>query len=562
MESKTFKNFSIILLIIFLSSFVEGIRINEINYNPINQTYYDEYIEIYSESPINLSEFILCDLSDCDNLILYKQYNSSYYLITTNQSNYRDCDCNIYIIDDSRLGNGLNNDGDCIFLNSSSLNLSFCYNDSIEQGYSLQFFNGSWRKCELSPCQENFCEGEQDFYVEFPKIIFNKNREFPVFIDAKNKSILYDVKIDILANGTRLSMIYDENQKVWKSTYYYVNGINLTNKIFILKINSNFSGQATLEVKIRDYVTYIYPIFIFNIFLDESQNQSQQENESYIKVIDYEVDSSFVKTKLKIYRGNTRKYAVYAYIYDRENNKKVSEDTVVYALDKFIEYNLVLPIKLKEINKSKNYLLVVEGLDLKEQREIFLEKTFQKNYSCYEFRSKEKSYKVNGQENKREINFESFILSYEIENIANKVYFIRGSLKNRGKASNFYVWSYLEDCLSCEMSKEENAISLYLEQNQTKNFELENKAIKNASGFYDLIINVWKEDESIKEIREKVFVDNKLSENANTANIGLCKDDGSYKDVNKDGKLKVFLMALILLIVLFFAYFLVKARKS
>jgi len=543
------KKILVVFFILIFFNFVKSLSIIEINYNPINQTYADEYIELYSETPINLSEFTFCDLQDCDGLILYKEENSSYYLITTNQSSYKDCNCSIYFVDDSRLGNGLNNDGDCIFL-SSSINLSFCYNESINQGLSLQFINGTWKKCPLTPCSENFCE-EETFFVDYPQIIFNKRKEFPVLIDASNKSILYDVKIDITNDETRLSKIYDENEKKWKSTYYYINSVNLSNKVFILMIDSDYFGNAIMEIKIKNFITFLYPIKIIDFFLNSSsqQNQTNQSNESYIKIVEFKKDEDTVKVKIKVYRGDTRKYAVYAYILDKEKGKKISEETIFYALDKFREYNLVLPIDLKNVKESKNYSLVLEGLDLKEEKEIFLEKS-QEIFKCDEIeKSKEEIKKEN--EKVEEIDFGNFSLAYEIKSFDNKSFVVEGSLKNKGEPVNFYLWSYFEDCLSCEKSKEENVIIFFLNQNQTINFNLKNKILKEARGFYDLIINVLREGGEIKEIRESVFVDNT---NSNIKN--KCNDSIESKKENKNFFIALifffsFLIFLLLLILVF-----------
>jgi len=566
LQKKDCRIFLILILIVFyfkFVKFVDALIINEINYNPINQTYYDEYVELYSETFVNLSDFVLCDLEDCDGLVLYKNLNSSYYLITTNQSNYKECNCSIYFVNDSRLGNGLNNDGDCIFLFSSSINLSFCYNESIEKGYSLQLINGSWKKCFLTPCTKNYCEEEENFYVEFPKIIFNKNKEFPVLISSKNNSVLYDVKIDVLANETRLSKIYDENEGKWKSTYYYVKSVNLSNKTFVLKIDSNFSGDATLEIKIKNFSTYVYPISILDFFIKETQNQTnqtQQQEESYLSIVDYKVDKDFIKAKVKVYRGDTRKYAIYAYVLDKEKEKKISEDTVFYALDKFKEYNLVLPIKIKNVEKSKNYFLILEGLGLLEKKEIFLEKNFeQENISC-------KFYKeISEGEQTKEIDFGNFSLSYVIKSFDNKFYLVEGSLKNRGKKGRFYLWSYVGNCLSCEKSKEENVLSFFLNQNQSANFSLKNKVLSDAYGFYDLIINVLKEGEEIKEIRENVFVDNRISEvKAKEYNIDETMKCFDEKEKNNKEKNNYFIfIPLIFLFLLFvLSFYLFKKIKK
>jgi hypothetical protein len=280
-----------------------GLGINEINYNPINQTYKDEYIEIYGYSGFNISDFIVCDgneskIGKCNSIKLYKFVNSSFALITVEGSNYADVNASVYFVNGSKIGGGLNNDGDCVYFYTPNFTFLIdfvCYKGNGKKGNSFQFFGGSWQECPITPGYENFCEGQQrqeqeqqqkqsqqKFSVFYPSNVLNNGKEFVVLIDTEDKS-LYDVKIDITANGERLSEIWNENEGKWKSTYYYVTGLTLNNKTFVLRIKGNYSGEANMDVKIRNGTktdSFSFSIKIHNYFLPQEQEKTEKENQT------------------------------------------------------------------------------------------------------------------------------------------------------------------------------------------------------------------------------------------------------------------------------------------
>jgi len=521
------KKFIFILILIFFIGFSEAININEINFNPSNQTYADEYIEVYSFKGFNLTNFIICDAIDCDALLLYKFVNSSYALITTNKSNYASINASVYFVDDSRIGNGLNNDGDCVYLYYSNILIDFvCYNESVEKGNSFQLIEGRWQECSITPGYENSCEKEEEFKVYMPEFVLNKNKEFIVSVDARNKSKFYDIKIDVKSEkGERLGEIYNEKDSKWQSTYYYINSVNLTNKSFILKITSNYVGNAFIEIKIRDIASYIYPIKIVDFFVKEASEVNESlKNESEIQLLDFPEEAeenSIIKVKVNVYRGDTRKYAIYTYIYDNKSKEVVSEKTVFYANEKFKSYTVTLPIKINEIKESKNYILVVEGMDLKEEAVIFIK----------DIPKAEINENKNNVDNLTYYSFDNFDISFNFDKNIKKNYEIVIELKNKGKPRYFYVWSYVysgSNCISCEESRDENYVKVFLNENETAKFKLKDEIVKDAFGFYKLKINVLEEGKKtakgfsfdifvnttkVKQV-EKIIFENKLIKNS------------------------------------------------
>ena len=81
-----------------------------------------------------------------------------------------------------------------------------------------------------------------------------------------------------------------------------------------------------------------------------------------------------VKVKVSVYRGDTSKYAVYAYI---EDDNTVSEKSTIHVKTKFVNYTMQIPIQLKSNCNEKyddgEYDVVIEGLDVEARREIDIE---------------------------------------------------------------------------------------------------------------------------------------------------------------------------------------------
>ncbi len=75
-----------------------------------------------------------------------------------------------------------------------------------------------------------------------------------------------------------------------------------------------------------------------------------------------------IDVKIRIYRGDTRKYAVYAEIED------ISKKTTMHFKDKFANYTLTIPVQIKpncnEKYQEGKYELKVHGLGTSDSEEI------------------------------------------------------------------------------------------------------------------------------------------------------------------------------------------------
>ena len=150
--------FSLFIVMILVIDLVQAISISEVNYNPQGDDNNKEYIEIYSQEPINLSNYTIEDLSSLDVLTLVKSSNSSYYLVVEENFDHTQIDATIYTVGPT-IGNNLNNDNDQITLKDSNGSIieTFTYTSEIganNNNKSLCKFpesTGNWQECIQTP---------------------------------------------------------------------------------------------------------------------------------------------------------------------------------------------------------------------------------------------------------------------------------------------------------------------------------------------------------------------------------------------------------------------------
>jgi len=99
--------------------------------------------------------------------------------------------------------------------------------------------------------------------------------------------------------------------------------------------------------------------------------QYQQQTQSKIEIIKIDNNAKFgqaVDVKLEIYKGDTRKYAVYAEI------EEISKKTTMHFKDKFTSYTLTIPIQIKPNCNEKypdgKYNLKIHGLGTSDSEKI------------------------------------------------------------------------------------------------------------------------------------------------------------------------------------------------
>jgi len=114
----------------------------------------------------------------------------------------------------------------------------------------------------------------QNISVSYPPSI-ESGRQFNLnlnLIDFKNDT--YDVKIEILGHGERIAKIFNYGE--WKSTYYYVNNAIKDNEegVFQLEVE-NYTGNANIEIKIRDSKNNLKSFSNYSIEILEKQEENE-----------------------------------------------------------------------------------------------------------------------------------------------------------------------------------------------------------------------------------------------------------------------------------------------
>lgn len=94
---------------------------------------------------------------------------------------------------------------------------------------------------------------------------------------------VYDVKIDILAEGKRIARIFDKN---WKSTFYYIKNLS-ENQDFLLNITEDYTGTAdmNISIKIGSKITKIGKIIEIECGKKEVKEEKEKEEAEEIPKI-------------------------------------------------------------------------------------------------------------------------------------------------------------------------------------------------------------------------------------------------------------------------------------
>ncbi len=495
---------------------------------------YCEWIELYnpSDEQVNLTNWKLCDdnlLSGYINNTDTQNYldngtllNPKQYAIITDGGSgtlvYDNFDVSetalALHIEKSSLCGGLSNSKESILLiNDEILIDNVTYEDSWGangDGKSLQFFNNSWCANTPTPGQENYCPSQPSFIFSYPShvlsdgTIFLVNVEFSGFSDG-----MYDVKIDVMdGNESRIGRIYDTNDKEWQSTTYYIyNASTVENGsgsyLAYLKIDpdKNYTGIATAQARLRLSETYaesdLYTFSVVDTILSEKTEEESQELNSSLRILDISPSPAkfgdVVKVKIDSYRGDTAKYAVYAYI-ESDSEKKVSEETTMHFKNKFTNYSLIAPLQLKPNCNGKyddgDYRVIVEGLDERDSMSIKIEGITK---SLCEETTIEKTTSTKG-------SFTYAIVDAPQEVASGEEFTIQLNFQNdddeKHKAE---VWSYVYSGNKCYCKdREENKEEVSLAPEKSEIITLKNKVIDAEPGNYKLKVYIIKDNQKTK----------------------------------------------------------------
>lgn len=279
--------FLISIFIVLLSDAVLAeLRINEVVYNPLGKDNYKEFVEIYSNEPMNLTNWTISDGDSEDILKKINDIDSNYALIV--ETGYiLDIPENIALYSaGASIGNGLSEDDKVILFDSEKKEIASMQIFKINEGYSLEFFENNYYKS----LNINGTPGSENSIKEIPK-------EEPEEIEESE----------------------EEGEKV----------------------------DTTI--------------------LDQ---------ESTIEITKYPEKIGFgenISVEVNVYRGSIAKYAVYFYV-GKDNKTLITNKISEHARTKYMNYtfNFTTPLKSNCKNKYEpgKYYIFVEGLELKENKEI------------------------------------------------------------------------------------------------------------------------------------------------------------------------------------------------
>ncbi len=516
------KIISLIVFILFIE-IVSAVRINEIMYNPGGNDNNKEFIEIYGTN--NLSDYLIKDSETNDSLSLLKfKNNSDYSLIVEEGFDFFAVNCSVFSAGSS-IGNGLNNDKDSIFLyyNNTMID-NYSYINSIDENYSLEFFNDSFKKSLTeggtpgkinsynfmnktnntdNPDDKNNLSDECNITLSIE--IKDTNNSFPVYNNKETIEFYNNIEPDIYffeieywvedLFGNIIKKHYNTSNNNKKS---YTPSIDGNEKALIIKnrllwvncsnINNKTSSERYIIIKNKD--------FTLN---EDSSIEIKEINSEDIKF----GETLFID--LKVYKGNTNKKVIYVYA---KGEEKISETTKIYLNSEYTDYEFGIPLRLKDNCKRKyddgEYELIAEGLDEKEESIILIEGLS----NCPEDEKiiSENNKKTNAKE-----------IQYKLINHNDTVYIKnKTEIKNilniynpNPESYNFTVYSYIYNgpkCYSDEGNRENNKVIFTLKANENKTISLKN-SFEGDDGNYSYKIKIFKDNEkTAEEITKKMTV--------------------------------------------------------
>lgn len=317
--------FKIIYFFFLVNSVYSNQFISEINFLD------NEYLEIYSNQTLNLSNSLLFDtagINKSNTLELYSKKNSSLYLIVGDDFletyNISNLNCSIYKSGKSNLGyRNLKNTGENLsLLVNSSLNFTFIklqdYNFNTNQTLNYNYYNDSYYLSNNSIC-------------ELPKlkIIINQpNYGFEIIFE--NSIIFEKLKYKFKTNATNFTIEYwitDYQNNILKSKR---NTTNTNTKTFTPKLNSSDILIIHSNLYINSNITKYINQTIFYYKAPLIKNISNQSNNCYINIITYE--DLFYQNKLEYrFKVPNKNFTIEYWIEDYQNitikNKRNTTNT-------------------------------------------------------------------------------------------------------------------------------------------------------------------------------------------------------------------------------------------
>jgi len=487
-------------LLIFIEITVADVFINEVMYNPEGNDNNKEFIEIlFSDETINLTGYIIEDSGSSDVLELLSYYNSSYALIVEEGFNYTGTNASIYSVG-ATIGNNLNNDEDIVIIKDSNniiLDVLHYYSEwgGYGNGKSLCKIDNIWQECSKTPGLSNSYTNQIPNNCDWAiKVILNRT----VFEDPEFQIRVIKLEGEGKANLTVDKWIEDSRGNIEK-TYASWNVKDVLNyktsskySPALAKGDAYFIKANITGVSCEDYnvSNNFFSAMIFIVDEEQSTNPN-----SSIKILEVSPSSAefgdIIKIKINIYRGDTLKYAVYAYV-ENEDRNEISEKSTMHFKDRFTNYTLTVPIQLKpncdEDYENGDYIVIVEGLDKNATADLEIEGINDDLCEEVDVGSDE----ISGSRKSYSYELVSALAEVNIGEEFNSVVM----LGNEGSESIYFdVWSHIYRGNKCYSGdRTENMKKVLVPSGKAVDVELINKVTEAEPGDYKFKIKIKHED--------------------------------------------------------------------
>lgn len=505
-------------------------------YNPEGDDNNKEFIEIYSDEKINLSDFIIGDSDSNDTLNLLQSSDSDYYLITEEGFNLSGIVSSVYSAG-SAIGDNLNNNGDSVFLyyNLSLIN-NVSYSDICYSGYSLEYFNGSFY-CSFylggTPGRQNSAQS-----IDYSSIIINEllpdpsgddNAPIPdgEFIELYNPG---DDTIELAG----LYFLDSADHKLHVSDTTTINGTIIHSKGYLAVYTNGLSGflnnDGFEDIGLYDpygnridKVTYsgsgesmswalVNSLWKYRLPTPDEKNPSNDVTaESSFRIEGLEdIDENdkiefgdIIKVKFYVYKGNTTKSSIKLYV--ENNGERISKIAKAELPDKYTNYTLVLPLQLnqncnQEYDDGDYYINLgwTSSSQIEDSFKIKVEGIDDNNCNRICAEAKPKKGALINQLTESPLSVES-----------NRDFNVKVELTNNDESDHMVdIYSYIYRGSKCySPDREANKKSILLRAYQTKEVELENLVSGAEPGDYNLKVRIKRDDQKTeKEITKPIQV--------------------------------------------------------
>ncbi len=374
-------------------------------YNPASSDNNKEFVEIFSEEQLNISNLIIRDSVSEDDLEVLQLSNSSYYLIVEEGFNYTEINATVLSVG-ATIGNGLNNDGDLILISYDSeiLDAIHYYPEwgANNNGNALCKMNNLWVEGIPTPGKEN-TEQEQYYTIRINEFIPDPEGHDDAPMPEGEWIELYNygpISIDltgVILKDNRNSELIITNTTTYNSvitpngfTTIYTNGKYgfLNNegfeKIKLLTPNNQEIEEITYSdseegnswslTKKGWHITKPTP--------NEENLEKNEETDSKIEIKEVYLGpdnkakfGDNLRIRLEIYKGDETKKQIKIFI--EKNGKKITKVTALNIEQKYSEHTITVPTQIFPNCNSKyeqgDYTIFATGLGETDSKEIEIE---------------------------------------------------------------------------------------------------------------------------------------------------------------------------------------------